>query len=475
MNRGTFSRRLSVIFYADVVAYSRLTASDEDETYRQLRDRLDVIAKQVSDHNGRVVNYAGDAALATFEAASDAVNCAAAIQGAFAAEDSMVDEPRRMRFRIGINLGDIIEDRADVFGDDVNIAARLEGIAPEGGICVSQSVRDAVGRNLPYRFLNIGAQKLKNIDDPVNAFVVDFIDVDRKRQSALGLEDQTPVRYCAAVDGISLAYSEVGEGYPLAVAGAWITHLEREWDDPGWRNYLQGLAQSFRLIRYDQRGNGMSDWDGVEISFERMVADLGTIVDRSGRDRVAIWGSSQGAAVAATYAAMHPDRVSRLILYGGYARGRRRRGDPEATAESEALVTLIRQSWGRDNPVIRQAVTSLFMPDATAEEQAWFNNFQRDCGPAGNIAQFREVFDSIDITNVLEKIACPTLVIHCVGDAVAPLAEGRLLASRIPNADFVSLKSDSHMMTERDPEFPKMLEAVRQFMDPVTSGVAPSA
>jgi class 3 adenylate cyclase/pimeloyl-ACP methyl ester carboxylesterase len=471
MAQEKLPRRLAVILHADVAGYSRLTGADEDLTLRLLRDCLGLIATAVTDFRGRVINYAGDAVLAIFDAASDAVTCAADFQAALLDRNEPFDDKQKLQFRVGINLGDIIEDGSDIYGDGVNIAARLGTVAPPGGVCVSQAVRNAVGPNAPGRFLDIGPQSLKNIERPVHAFIFqagDQADADVGHQ--ISLADQAPVRYCTAVDGISLAHTEVGSGYPLVIAGAWMTHLEREWDDPAWRNYLSGLAENFQLIRYDQRGNGMSDWDGVEINFERMVDDLKTVIDLCAHDKVAIWGSSQGAAVAAACAARYPDRVSHLILYGGYARGRRRRGDPEATAESEALVTLIRQAWGRDNPAIRQTMTSMFMPDATAEEATWFNNFQRACGPADNIAQFREVFDSIDITDELSSVACPTLVIHCVGDAVAPLAEGKLLAARIPNADFITLKSDSHMMTDRDPEFPRCLEAVRRFMASVMEG-----
>ena len=156
--------------------------------------------------------------------------------------------------------------------------------------------------------------------------------------------------------------------------------------------------------------------------------------------------------------------MSKLILFGGYPRGRCRRGDPESAAESEALVTLIRQSWGRDNPLSRQTMTSLFMPDATKEEASWFNEFQKTCGPGENIARFREMFDDIDISPILGDVSVPTLVVHCVGDSVAPLSEGKLLASRIPGAKFVTLNSRSHMLFENEPEFPKMLSAVRGFL-----------
>lgn len=464
-------RRLAVILYADVAEYSRLTGQDEDATHRHLSSHLDTLAAAINEHRGRVMHYAGDAVLATFDAATDAVICALETQAVLAERNAALEQSRQVKFRVGINLGDVIEDRSDVYGDGVNVAARLEAIAPPGGVCVSQSVRDAVGTNFSGRFLDLGPQRLKNISEPIRAFLLDGREQPGEgAHRKVGVADQEPVRYCAAVDGISVAHTVVGSGYPLAIAGAWITHLEREWDDPSWGNYLRALAEDFQLIRYDQRGNGMSDWDNVDITFERMVDDLATVIDCYGHPEVAIWGSSQGAAVAAAYASRHPERVSRLILCGGYARGRRRRGNSAEIAESEALVTLIRQAWGRENPAIRQTITSLFMPDATAEEASWFNSFQRACGPSENLARFREVFDDIEVTDLLSKIECPTLVMHCVGDSVAPFAEGKLLASRIPNAQLVSLESDSHMMTERDPEFARLLESVRRFMAPLISG-----
>jgi class 3 adenylate cyclase/pimeloyl-ACP methyl ester carboxylesterase len=463
-------RRLAVILYADVAGYSRLTGEDEDATHRRLSENLDLMENYVVKHRGRVMHFAGDALLAIFDAASDAVTCAVETQTILAERNSSPQDSLRVEFRIGINLGDVIEDRSDVYGDGVNLAARLESIAPPGGICVSQSIKDAIGSGIPGTFVDLGPQRLKNISEPVRAFRLEFNVQSATTSAQLELADQTPVRYCMATDGISLAHSTVGGGYPMAIAGAWMTHLEREWNDPAWGNYLRGLGKHFQLIRYDQRGNGMSDWEGVDICFERMVDDLESVIDHYGHDQLAVWGNSQGAAVAAAYAARHPSRVSHLILYGGYARGRRQRNDPEATAESEALVTLIRQAWGRENPAIRQTMTSLFMPDATAEEASWFNDFQRACGPAENIAKFREVFDSIDITDVLSQIKCPTLIVHCVGDSVAPFSEGKLLASRIPNAELVPLESNNHMMSERDPEFARLLEAVGRFMDSAVAG-----
>jgi pimeloyl-ACP methyl ester carboxylesterase len=243
-----------------------------------------------------------------------------------------------------------------------------------------------------------------------------------------------------------------------------MTHLEEDWNNPGWRPYLSHLAKDFTVIRYDQRGNGMSDWDNVDISFDKMVDDLEAVIDCYDHEKIAIFGASQAAAVSIAYTIKYPERVSKLILFGGYPRGRCQRGDPESAAESGALVTLIRQSWGRDNPLIRQTMTSLFMPDATQEENSWFNEFQKTCGPGENIARFREMFDDINIVHMLGDVSVPTLVIHCVGDSVAPLSEGKLLASRIPGAKFVTLNSRNHMVFENDPEWPRLLNSVFNFL-----------
>lgn len=466
MSEEQFKRRLAAVLAADVADYSRLMQLDEDTTMSAWWEyRQEIIEPTVSEHQGRIVKLTGDGFLAEFPSATDAVRAAGAIQAEVARRNEGVPEERRVEFRMGLNLGDVLWDDEDIYGDGVNIAARLESIAPRGGICVSEMVREAVGTKLPVRFEDIGPKRLKNISNPVRAFLVtpasSHAAASGKR---IGLTDQSAVRYCLSDDGVSIAYAEVGDGDPLVLAGSWMSHLEKEWDNPAWGHYLSHLAEDFKIIRYDQRGNGMSDWDSVDISFEKMVDDLERVIDQFQYEKVAIFGASQAASVSIAYVRRHPLRVSHLVLYGGYARGRRRRGSPEAVAESEALVTLIRQGWGNENPAFRQTMTSLFMPDATQEEAAWFNEFQRACGPAENIARFREMFDEIDVTDLLEGIDVPTLVVHCTGDSVAPIAEGKLLASRIPRAQFVTLDSKNHMIMARDPEFPRFLQSVRSFL-----------
>lgn len=166
-------------------------------------------------------------------------------------------------------------------------------------------------------------------------------------------------------------------GLPMSSLANWLNHLEYDWESPVWRHVFRGLAKDRRLIRYDARGNGLSDWDAENISFETMVSDLEAVVEATGLERFPLLGISQGCAVSAEYAARHPEKVSRLILIGGYARGWNVIGSPEAKQQNEAMITLVQIGWGQDNAAFRQMFTSLFMPDAPAENHQWFNELQR--------------------------------------------------------------------------------------------------
>ena len=309
-------------------------------------------------------------------------------------------------------------------------------------------------------FTDLGERRLKNLDRPVRVWLVERIDLGDLAPQLPGAAD---TRYCRAADGVSLATCAVGEGPPLMLAGSWFTHLQKDWQSP-WAHYLRALVQSFRVIRYDQRGTGMSDWDVPEITFEQLVDDLETVVAASGHERVALYGANQAASVALAFAHRCPDRVSRLGLRSGYARGRRRRGNAEEVAESEALVTLIRKGWGSSNPAFRQLMASIFMPDAGPDEIAWFSAFQRETAPAANAARVRELFDNVDVSPLLPEIRVPVLVLHPSGDPAAPVSEGKLMAASIPGARFVLFECDNHMLFENDPEFPRILATLRAFL-----------
>ena len=247
-------------------------------------------------------------------------------------------------------------------------------------------------------------------------------------------------------------------------AANWLNHLEHDWVSPAWRHLLRDLTNDFFLVRYDERGNGLSDWDAEDISFDAFVADLETVVDAAGLERFPLLGISQGCSVCVAYAIRHPERVSHLVLYGGYARGVCRRDDVMAEESAAAVITLMRQGWGRENPAFRQLWTTRFMPEATQEQAKWFNDLQRITASPDNAIRIRRVLDQIDVSSLLSRVAAPTLVLHCRNDDAVPFEEGRRLAAGIPGACFVALDGRNHMIPEDEPAWPRFMAEVRSFL-----------
>ncbi len=247
-------------------------------------------------------------------------------------------------------------------------------------------------------------------------------------------------------------------------AANWMSHLHYDRESPVWRHWVEGLSRHNRLIRYDERGNGLSDWAVSDLSADVMLADLEAIVTASGVDRFALLGISQGCAISVMYAVRHPERVSHLVLYGGYVRGWRARGDPAEIARRSAMGVLIRRGWGQNNPAFRQMFTSLFIPGATQEHMSWFNELQRKSVSPENAARLHNAFGNINVTGLLPRITAPTLVLHAKDDAVIPFEQGREFASGIPNARFVTLESKNHVLLANEPAFHRFLEEVQQFI-----------
>jgi pimeloyl-ACP methyl ester carboxylesterase/DNA-binding winged helix-turn-helix (wHTH) protein len=280
------------------------------------------------------------------------------------------------------------------------------------------------------------------------------------RRAALRQE----VQFCTASDGVRIAYAEVGEGAPLVKAANWLTHLEYDWQSPVWSPLLHALAKEHRLVRYDQRGNGLSDWDVADISFEAFVRDLETVVHTVGLERFTLFGISGGCAVSVAYAIRHPERVSRLVLYGGFVRGKRRRG-PADQVEADALTTLMRHGWGRENPAFRQIFTSQFIPGGTLEQVQWFNDLQRVTTSPENAVRIFETTQDMDVTDLLPRVQVPTLVLHLRDDARVPFEEGRRMAAGIPGARFIALEGRNHVMLESDPAWPRFIEEITRFVE----------
>jgi pimeloyl-ACP methyl ester carboxylesterase len=270
--------------------------------------------------------------------------------------------------------------------------------------------------------------------------------------------------FARAADGVRIAWAAVGDGPPLLKAANWLNHLERDWDSPVWAPLFHDLARTHRIIRYDERGNGMSDWHVDDLGFEALVTDLETVVDAARLTRFPLLGLSQGVAVAIAYAARHPDRVSQLILWGGYAAGWRVVGSPAEQEERAAHITLVRSGWGRDDPSYRQIFSRAFMPSAGPEELARFDEFQRLTTSPRNAARFLETFADIDVRHLLKDVRCPTLVMHARGDRRVPLEQGARIAAGIPNARFLTLDTENHLLLGSEPAALDFVAAVREFL-----------
>ena len=455
-------RKLAAILSADVHGYSRLMGRAEAATLRTLRACRDLIGTRVVAYGGRVVDAPGDNVLAEFGSIVDAVEAAVEIQVALGERNAGRDAMDQMQFRIGVHLGDVIVEGEHIYGDGVNVAARLESLAEPGGICVSDDVQRQIEGKIAVEFQDLGQRQLKNITRPVRVFRV----WPEARAVAAKDEAQQEIRFCTASDGVRIAYATAGTGPPLVKAANWLNHLEHDWVSPAWRHLLRDLTKDFQLVRYDERANGLSDWDAQDVSFESFVNDLETVVDAAGLERFPLLGVSQGCSVCVAYAVRHPERVTHLVLYGGYARGVCKRGDPLAEEGAEALITLMRQGWGRENPAFRQLWTTRFMPEATQEQARWFNDLQRITASPENAIRIRRVLNQIDVTPLLPRVRVPTLVLHARGDDAVPFEEGRRLAAGIPGARFVALDSRNHMILENEPAWPRFMEEVRDFLLP---------
>ena len=277
---------------------------------------------------------------------------------------------------------------------------------------------------------------------------------------------QQQIRFCKTTDGVRIAYASVGTGRPLVKAANWLSHVEYDWRTPVWRPLFERLARNRRLVRYDERGCGLSDWEVDEFSLDVWVRDLEAVVDAAGLKRFPLLGISQGGPIAIAYAVRHPERVSRLVLYGTYACGYMKRNlTPAQLEERRVLIDLARVGWGRETPAFRQVFTSLFIPDGSPEQLRWFNDLQRESTSPENAARMITAFGLLEVRDIAPKVNVPTLVLHARGDMRIPFEEGRQVASLIPEARFVPLESRNHLLLEHEPAFEQFVNEVETFLD----------
>ena len=279
------------------------------------------------------------------------------------------------------------------------------------------------------------------------------------------------IRFLRSHDGVQLAYAASGQGPTVIKAATWLSHLEYDWESPVWRHWIRFFADHFRIVRFDERGCGMTDWNVGDLSFMRWVEDLEAVAEASAwTEPIVVLGISQGGVPAIELAIRHPERVSHLVLYGCYSQGWMMRGDEASRRRFAAMVELIQHGWGRDNPVFRQLFTSRFIPGGTDEQLGWFNDLCLKTTSPQNAARLLEARAHVDVRRRLGEVRVPTLVLHARADDVVPLASGRILATEIPGAQFVELDSANHILLEDEPAWRRFCDAVLDF-----TGVAATA
>ncbi|NWG22900.1 MAG: alpha/beta fold hydrolase [Pseudorhodoplanes sp.] len=281
--------------------------------------------------------------------------------------------------------------------------------------------------------------------------------------SAVSIPPQS-IGFCRTSDGVNIAFATAGSGPLLLKTANWLNHLEHDWQSPIWSPLFARLAALCQFVRYDGRGNGLSDRDVADISFAGFERDLDAVVDTLGLARFVLFGLSQGAATAIAYAARHPERVSGLIVYGGYAQGRNRRDSPQDIAQAQAVLGIMRQGWGQEDSAYMRAFSSLYLPNGSREQIRWFADMQRQTTDADLAIRLRNACDDIDVADILPRVRVPTLVLHARKDSVVPVEQGRFLAANIPGARFVTLDSENHVPIPGELSWETLLGEIETFV-----------
>lgn len=289
------------------------------------------------------------------------------------------------------------------------------------------------------------------------------IGVPSVRASRPGPEQE--IRFCRGAGGVRIAWASHGTGPPLVVVSCWLSHLRYDWQSPVWRHFLDDLGGISTLVRYDERGFGMSDWEVDDFSLEARLGDLEAVVAAAGIERFAVLGMSGGSAVALAYAARHPERVTRLVLYGTVC-GEPARLEGDRLAEEETFRAMIRVGWAKEDPLFRRVFTRMFIPHATEEQMVWFDELQRMATSAENAVASRIARQEVDIVDELPRIAAPTLILQAEGDRMTTFDNGPMVAALVPDARLVPLASDNHILLADEPAWDAFLREVRAFLEP---------
>ncbi|SDJ04443.1 Pimeloyl-ACP methyl ester carboxylesterase [Frankineae bacterium MT45] len=276
---------------------------------------------------------------------------------------------------------------------------------------------------------------------------------------------QQQVQFCQAPDGVRIAYAVHGQGPPLLISTCWLSHLQFDWESPVWRHFLRDLGEFATVIRFDERGHGLSDWDVTDHSLEARIGDLEAVADAAGFPSFALMAMAQGGPVAISYAARHPERVTRLLFYGSYSSAKQGLSAEDLALE-DTFGQMIKVGWARPDSTFRRVFTSLMIPGATEEQMCWLDDLQRVAASAGTAYIARQQRFAADADELLPQLEFPTLILHSVGDRMNSFEYGRHLAASIAGARLVALEGENHIVLEDDSAWPIFVAEVRQFLAP---------
>tara|TARA_B100000902_G_C27308127_1_gene916777 strand:+ start:1214 stop:2605 length:1392 start_codon:yes stop_codon:yes gene_type:complete len=461
-------RKLLAVVAADMVGFSRLVENDEINILSRQKEYFnEIIEPEIKKFHGEIIKTTGDGFLATFVSSLDAVESTTNIQKIINFREKTQSNDKRIWYRIGINIGDVVLDDGDIFGNSVNIASRLESIADAGDVCITSEIFQNIKNLKSFDISHLGEQHLKNISQKVDVYKIkiNHEEHNQNKENELLTEANQEIRYCSSKDNTIIAYAKLGNGPPLLKAPNFMSSLEHDWRSPIWMHLYRFLAEGNTLVRFDQRGNGSSDLEPLEITFNSFVEDMEAVVNESKIDKFPILGVSQGCAVSIAYAIRNPNKVSHLILIGGFARGKGQRGDPSYEEKSKMEQTMILSGWEDENPAFRQYFTTSMIPEGSKEQMDSFNNIMKITTSAKNAAKISSVNDQIDVSDILLKLEVPTLIFHCTDDARVPISEGKFMAANIKNSKFIPIKSKNHVLLETEQGWGLFKEEVTKFLN----------
>ena len=488
--------------FSDIAGYTSIMGRSEEKGIRAIRAHRELLNSTLAKFNGRILGDAGDGILSGFHSAVDAVRCACEMQ-------ACLKDDHEFSVRIGIHVGDVVFSDNTVLGDGVNVASRIHAIAAPGGICISERVYDEIRNQAGLPVKPLGEKTLKNVSRPISVYAMALPGIRVENDSDAGLqhrwsrrrltvaltavaagligyavfhtyvatlvriyvprllppEVKLKVAYTTTSDGVRIAYGTAGKGPPVVITVGMLTHLELGVLSPTYNSaFLKPLVARHTVVQYDGRGFGISDRGLHDYSIEARLRDLEAVVDHLKLAHFALYGISSGCEVAIAYAARHPERVTRLILYAGDVDSS---PDPALTPEQrkvvEAAGTVIVNGWG--DSAVRELFASYEMPGADEVERRFFSEVMRESVTPEDLAAFSASNRRVDVKSFAAQLRAPTLIIQVRNDQINPMVKGKQVAEAIPSARFVIVEGADHIPMPGDGENEQIAKLVIPFLE----------